>query len=90
MSFRANEDGKSYPGSSNLKLKDIFEALQDINLEDDIVDQETKPHGLGSSSDIFRARSIKHGKIVAVKRIRVFLLDNISFARVRHKADSLG
>ncbi len=64
------------------KLKDIFKKLQDINLEGQIVNQETEQLGLGSSCDVFRARSSKHNKTVAVKRIRFFLLDDISFASV--------
>ncbi len=65
------------------KLKDIFEELQDINLEDQIVDQEREQLGLGFSCDVFRAWSTAHNKIVAVKRIRFFLLEDISFASVR-------
>ncbi len=73
---------ESRPSTSAWKLNDIFEALQDINLEGKIEDQETEQLGLGSSSDIFRARYTAHNKIVAVKRVRLLLLDNIADARV--------
>ncbi len=78
--FNDNDDSRSL--SPARKLKDIFEELQDINLEDQIVDQEREQLGLGFSCDVFRAWSTAHNKIVAVKRIRFFLLEDI-FIRKR-------
>ncbi len=78
-----NTDSRSGTRASTRELKDIFKTLQDINLDGQIVDQETEQVGLGFSCDVFRARSTTHNKIVAVKRIRLFLLDDISFASVR-------
>ncbi|KLO16655.1 kinase-like protein [Schizopora paradoxa] len=64
-------------------LDKIFQNYgeRDINLAGQIFDIEPTPIGMGSTSDVFRAKSSKHNELVAVKRIRLFLLDNVEFAK---------
>lgn len=72
------------PSFTRKRLDDLFQSLHEMNLAEDIYDQErANKIGLGVSSDVFRARSRRHNKLVAVKCIRVFLLDDESFAKVR-------
>lgn len=68
--------------NSRERLDRLFESLREINLENDLCDFERKKFGLGMSSDVYRARSTRHNRKVAVKCIRVFLLEDESFAKV--------
>ncbi len=57
-----------------------FEELQDINLKGQISGMRDAAAGMGSYSDVFQAWSDTHQKSVAVKRIRLFLVDETSNA----------
>jgi len=63
------------------RLDDVFGSLSELNLEDCICDKSVNQLAVGSSSDVFQAWSTKHNKRVVVKRIRLFLLDELSFAK---------
>ncbi len=67
------------------RLDDVFKTLHKFNLEGDICDKETTKRSLGASSDVYCASSKRHGKLVAVKCIRVFLLEDESCARVYYQ-----
>ncbi|KLO18203.1 kinase-like protein [Schizopora paradoxa] len=62
-------------------MGDVFSALKGFDLNGLIQDIEDIPFALGSTCDIFRARSSRHKKSVAVKRIRGFLVKNASYAK---------
>ncbi|KLO07075.1 kinase-like protein [Schizopora paradoxa] len=79
--FLMDSDENCYP-SVRRGLKDIFSSLEDLNLAGLIEDREREQLALGSSCDIFRARSIKHNKRVAIKRIRCFLMDDVCFENI--------
>ncbi len=64
------------------RLDELFKSLHELDLEKDICDRELTRFGFGASSDVFRARSKRHNKRVAVKCIRIFLLEDESFAKV--------
>lgn len=58
--------------------------LKEINLAGSIHDIEDIPFALGSTCDVLRARSAKHNKSVVVKRIRGFLVQDASYAKVHY------
>ncbi|KLO07459.1 kinase-like protein [Schizopora paradoxa] len=63
------------------KVDEILSSLVHLDLEGAIVDKEETPVRFGGQCDVFRAKSIKHNKAVAVKRIRAHLDGNEAFAR---------
>ncbi len=62
------------------ELKSHFHSLKHINLEGRISDKE--PLAIGSSCDVYKARLEKHSELVAVKCIRMYMLDYASSAKV--------
>ncbi len=65
------------------RLAGILSTLRHLNLKGEVVRRESVQTGLGGTCDIFAAWSNKHNAKVAVKRIRVFLLKEEKFAKVR-------
>lgn len=63
------------------QLNAIFLSLEEFNLKGQ-KDLEDGQRGFGGSCDVFRGWSTRHEKRVAVKRIRFFMLENSSFAKV--------
>lgn len=63
-------------------MGESFRTLEEINLAGLIHDIEDIPFALGSTCDILRANSSKHKKTVVVKRIRGFLVQDTSYAKV--------
>ncbi len=84
-----SSSGSKTLGKARKQLDGIFESLVEINLEKHICDKEETPLSRGGSCDVFLAWSTKHNKKVVVKRFRYFLLDDISFAKVRHPSFGL-
>ncbi len=70
------------------QLEKILSSLAHLNLEDDIIHQREKPERFGGMCDVFVAKSIKHDKKVAVKRIRAYLEGNEKFAKVRAQSNN--
>ena len=61
---------------------DVFGGLEGFNLNGFIQDIDDVPFALDSTCDILRAKSSRHDKTVAVKRIRGFLVKDVSYAKV--------
>ncbi|KLO09382.1 kinase-like protein [Schizopora paradoxa] len=72
-------------GSARIReLKEIFAPLKDLDLEGKISIRTNDQVGFGASCDVFKselASSNGQTVLVAVKRFRFFLLQDISFAR---------
>ncbi|KLO06082.1 kinase-like protein [Schizopora paradoxa] len=58
-------------------------GLRRLDLSEEIVEQERDPIGSGGSSDVYRARSKIHNAVVAVKRLRTYILKDQVFAAKR-------
>ncbi|KLO08209.1 kinase-like protein [Schizopora paradoxa] len=78
---RHDMDASKSISKGQKELIGIFSTLRDLNLDGKIVDRGSDQLGKGSSSDVFQAKLRQSGELVAVKRIRHFLLEDISFAR---------
>lgn len=62
------------------QLQLALSGLRDLDLTSSIVEKQTHPSSSGGSSDVYRARSKKHERNVAVKVLRTFILKNKEFA----------
>lgn len=76
------KSASSHADSARKELDDIFGSLGEMNLEGQLELMESYETAYGASSDVFRGKWPAMNKTVAVKRIRSFLLDDLSFARV--------
>ncbi|KLO05367.1 kinase-like protein [Schizopora paradoxa] len=88
MSSHGENDSGSGSISKSSELKDIFKTIRDLNLEGQMVGEDTEQVSWGASCGVFRDKQVtSQGQTVqvAVKRIRFFLLDDISFARNLHR-----
>ncbi|KLO14139.1 kinase-like protein [Schizopora paradoxa] len=67
---------RSAPDKYDEELKKLLQVLHPINLNDSIYDQSAQLEGNGGYSDVFKAKSSKHGGVeVAVKRLRIHILN---------------
>ncbi len=70
------------------RLQTLLAGLSHLDLEGQIIDGKALL-GFGGTCDVFVAWSQKHRTKVAVKRIRAFMLEDESFAKVRSTSLSL-
>lgn len=68
--------------SGKSHVEELLSTFAHLNLEGRIYEQQGNAVRFGGMCDVFTARSILHNKKVAVKRIRVVLEGNESFAKV--------
>ena len=61
--------------SARERLDGVFQSLQELDISADITDREDTPFAFGGFADVYRARSLRHKKRVAVKRIRMHLVE---------------
>ncbi len=64
------------------ELQRVLSGVSHLNLEGQIVNKQVHASAFRGPSDLFTAWSERHQVKVAVKRIRVFLRKDASFARV--------
>ncbi len=68
---------------SERDLNLLLDALRGIDLSKDIFDESKHRDGHGGYSDIFKAKSRRHGNIiVAVKHLRLHILHNKDASKV--------
>lgn len=78
--------------TSRAPLEQTLSSLAHLNMKDDIIDRQEAPEEYGGTCDVFTAWSKKFDKKVAVKRIRVHLQGDETFAKVcveNHRSQSV-
>ncbi|KLO19003.1 kinase-like protein [Schizopora paradoxa] len=63
------------------RLQHELAQLSHLNLAGYISSKQPYAYKLGGQSDVFRAWSTKHGRRVAVKQVRIFMRNDLSFAK---------
>lgn len=69
-------------GYDTHELKRKLAKLSHLDLAGYIIHKQPYASNLGGHSDVFSAWSTTHGKRVAVKQIRIFMKNDMSFAKV--------
>ncbi|KLO08493.1 kinase-like protein [Schizopora paradoxa] len=83
VSVTSNITAKNSKITYEEQLRQLLEGLRSIDLSNDIYDQTEHFHAHGGSSDVFKAKSRRHGNIgVAVKRLRFHIYRNKNVSKI--------